>query len=338
MIYFMAKYRYRKGVNEVKPTRGEAWGSRSSGRSRPAHHRDYLAHRASPTTPSREPLPADSLPVKVQGMMWAWSLEYPNGKKSINDPYVPPVGKPVKLLLTSTDVVHAFHIPEAKTMEDANLVPVTTMWFQFNKTGDFRAFCREYCGTLHSMMLATIKVVRCKRSSTSGSSSRARRRHMMQEAVAVQTPGYRASFKEWVLTTDHKKIAILHAVTSLVFFRSGGLDGHGHPARLTSPACSMSPDFYNYSPHGARSRPSPLVGHRLWGAFTNSLIPLMIAGRDVAFPGSTSSVTVSSFPPASSFSSRSFRSQNIKMMRTGYPPFSCTTAPGPRPSTCSSSG
>ena len=36
---------------------------------------------------------------------------------------------------------------------------VTHMWFQFNETGEFQAFCREYCGTAHAFMLATIKVV-----------------------------------------------------------------------------------------------------------------------------------------------------------------------------------
>jgi cytochrome c oxidase subunit 2 len=98
------------------------------------------------------------LPVKAEAFLWAWQFEYPNGKQSGSVLYVP-VGKPVKLLLSSRDVIHAFHIPDAKTMEDAVPGRVTQMWFQFNETGDYRAFCREYCGTAHSYMLATIRVV-----------------------------------------------------------------------------------------------------------------------------------------------------------------------------------
>ena len=90
-------------------------------------------------------------------MMWAWNFEYPNGKKSISDLYVP-AGKPVKLLLTSKDVIHAFH-PRRQDHGRRGAGARDAMWFQFNKTGDYRAFCREYCGTAHSYMLATIKVV-----------------------------------------------------------------------------------------------------------------------------------------------------------------------------------
>lgn len=158
MIYFMAKYRYRKGINEVGAREEGSLGIEILWTVVPLIIVIYLATQSFANYTQQRTAPADSLPVKVQGMMWAWSFEYPNGKKSVNDLYVP-VGKPVKLLMTSIDVVHAFHIPEAKTMEDAVPGRVTTMWFQFNKTGDFRAFCREYCGTLHSMMLATIKVV-----------------------------------------------------------------------------------------------------------------------------------------------------------------------------------
>ena len=90
--------------------------------------------------------------------MWAWEFVYPNGKKSFSEVYVP-IGKPVKLELTSKDVIHALHIPAAKTMEDAIPGRVTQMWFQFNQLGEFQSFCREYCGTAHAYMLATIKVV-----------------------------------------------------------------------------------------------------------------------------------------------------------------------------------
>ena len=47
----------------------------------------------------------------------------------------------------------------------------------------------------------------------------------MSEAIANPNPWFRASFREWIFTTDHKKIAILYGVTSLVFFAVAGLMG-----------------------------------------------------------------------------------------------------------------
>ncbi|OGW59913.1 MAG: cytochrome c oxidase subunit II [Nitrospirae bacterium RBG_16_64_22] len=158
MIYFLFRYRYRKGVNEEGSHEEGGFGIEILWTAVPLIIVIYLATQSFANYTQQRTAPPGALPVKVQGMMWAWTFEYPNGKKAVNDLYVP-VGKPVKLLLTSTDVVHAFHIPEAKTMEDAVPGRVTHMWFQFNKIGEYRGYCREYCGTLHSMMLATIKVV-----------------------------------------------------------------------------------------------------------------------------------------------------------------------------------
>ncbi|MEK7262332.1 MAG: cytochrome c oxidase subunit II [Pseudomonadota bacterium] len=158
MFYFLFRYRYRKGVNETGAIEEGGPGIEVLWTVIPLIIVIYLAMQSLTLYTRQRTPPPDSLPVKVEGMMWGWNFEYPNGKKSTTDLYVP-VGKPVKLLLTSRDVIHAFHIPDAKTMEDAVPGRVTHMWFQFNKTGDYRAFCREYCGTAHAYMLATIKVV-----------------------------------------------------------------------------------------------------------------------------------------------------------------------------------
>ena len=158
MVYFLVRYRYQKGINETGAHEEGNTGLEVLWTVIPLIIVIYLATQSFAFYTQQRTPPPDSLPVKVQSMMWAWSFEYPNGKKTTNDLYVP-VGKPVNLLLSSTDVVHAFHIPEAKTMEDAIPGRVTHMWFQFNKTGEYQAFCREYCGTAHAYMRATIKVV-----------------------------------------------------------------------------------------------------------------------------------------------------------------------------------
>ena len=126
MIYFLVKYRYRKGGPET--------GAQEDGKLSievlwtvvPLIIVIYLATQSFVVYGQQRTPPPDSLVVKVEGRMWFWNFEYSNGKKSVNELYVP-VGKPVKLLMTSSDVVHAFHIVEAKTMEDAVPGRVTQM-------------------------------------------------------------------------------------------------------------------------------------------------------------------------------------------------------------------
>jgi cytochrome c oxidase subunit 2 len=158
MLYFLYRYRYRKATNEVGAVEESGHGIEVLWTVIPLIIVIYLAIQSGAFYTVQRTPPPDSLPVKVEGMMWSWQFEYPNGKKSVSELYVP-VGKPIKLLLTSRDVIHAFHIPEAKVMEDAVPGRVTEMWFQFNETGQYRGYCREYCGTAHAYMLATIKVV-----------------------------------------------------------------------------------------------------------------------------------------------------------------------------------
>lgn len=100
-------------------------------------------------------VPSDAMTVKVTASMWRWAFEYPNGKKSDTLLYIP-VGKNIKLELTSTDVNHSFYIPYFRTKED--VVPGRTnyMWFQATEAGSYDIMCAEYCGLNHSYMLGKI--------------------------------------------------------------------------------------------------------------------------------------------------------------------------------------
>lgn len=158
MLYFLFRYRYRKGINEQGAIEEGGPGIEVLWTVIPLIIVIYLAVQGAAFYTKQRTAPPDSLPVKVEALMWAWIFEYPNGKQSGSVLYVP-VGKPVKLLLSSRDVIHSFYVPDAKTMEDAVPGRVTQMWFQFNETGDYRALCREYCGTAHAYMAATIRVV-----------------------------------------------------------------------------------------------------------------------------------------------------------------------------------
>ncbi len=158
MVYFLIKYRYQEGVNEKGADEHGSTGLEVLWTVVPLIIVIYLAVQSAAFYTEQRTPPPDSLVVKTTGMMWAWQFDYPNGKTTYQELTVP-VGKPVKLELTSRDVIHAFHIPAAKTMEDAVPGRITHMWFQFNEVGEYGAFCREYCGTAHAFMLATIKVV-----------------------------------------------------------------------------------------------------------------------------------------------------------------------------------
>lgn len=103
-------------------------------------------------------VPPGALEINVTGKQWAWSFKYDNGKE-VGDEFVVPVNKAIKLILTSTDVLHSFFVPSMRTKMDAVPGRYTMQWFRPVKTGDYNVFCTEYCGTLHSNMLAKMRVV-----------------------------------------------------------------------------------------------------------------------------------------------------------------------------------
>ncbi len=97
------------------------------------------------------------LEVHVTGYKWAWAFEYKNGKKSSNL-YVP-VNRPIKLAMTSTDVIHSFFIPAMRIKQDTVPGTYTQLNFVPEKEGVYQVFCTEFCGTGHSQMLTKLYVV-----------------------------------------------------------------------------------------------------------------------------------------------------------------------------------
>lgn len=93
--------------------------------------------------------PADAEEVYVMGRQWMWKLQHPDGQREINELHVA-VGRPVKLILSSEDVIHSFFIPDFRVKQDAVPGRYTWLWFQAAKPGLYRIYCAEYCGTGHS--------------------------------------------------------------------------------------------------------------------------------------------------------------------------------------------
>ena len=103
--------------------------------------------------------PAQAKEIRVTGKKWFWQFNYPQeGIQTIGE-IVVPVGQPIKLIMSSTDVIHSFYVPNMKIKRDVIPNRYTTIWFDANREGTFHVFCTEYCGDGHSKMLAELKVV-----------------------------------------------------------------------------------------------------------------------------------------------------------------------------------
>ena len=105
---------------------------------------------------SRTP-PRDSTEVYVVAKQWMWKLEHAEGQREINELHVP-VGRDVKLIMTSQDVIHSFFVPAFRMKQDVVPGRYTVAWFRAIKPGTYHLFCTQYCGTQHSGMIGSIIV------------------------------------------------------------------------------------------------------------------------------------------------------------------------------------
>jgi cytochrome c oxidase subunit 2 len=118
--------------------------------------------------------PEDAMEVFVIGKQWMWKAQYPNGQRVIigGNPrnmtevernsigkLVLPKGRPVKITLTSEDVIHDFGVPAFRSKMDVLPGRYTKAWYEPTRTGEYHIFCDQYCGTWHSLMVGKIKVV-----------------------------------------------------------------------------------------------------------------------------------------------------------------------------------
>src|SRR5579863_5833091 len=159
LVYFAARFRYRPGV-PAEQIEGStplevtwstipflifmvifAWGAVV-----------YFKER----TP-----PADSTEVYVVAKQWMWKLEHAEGQREINELHVP-VGRDVKMIMTSQDVIHSFYIPAFRVKQDVLPGRYTVAWFRATKPGTYHLFCAEYCGTMHSGMVGDVVVMEPK--------------------------------------------------------------------------------------------------------------------------------------------------------------------------------
>ena len=139
VIYFAIRYRRRSEVELPEPITGStkletlwtvipaiivmvifAWGAKV-----------FLSlHRA----------PSDATPIYVVGKQWMWKLQHLEGQREINELHVP-VGRSVKMIMSSEDVIHSFYIPAFRVKADVLPGRYTSIWFKATKPGEYHLFC-----------------------------------------------------------------------------------------------------------------------------------------------------------------------------------------------------
>jgi cytochrome c oxidase subunit 2 len=102
--------------------------------------------------------PDEAMHIYAVGKQWMWKFQHLEGQREINELHVP-TGRPVKITVTSEDVLHSLYFPAFRTKIDAIPGRYTELWFEATRPGTYHIFCAEYCGTNHSGMIGSVVVL-----------------------------------------------------------------------------------------------------------------------------------------------------------------------------------
>jgi cytochrome c oxidase subunit II len=102
--------------------------------------------------------PDDAMDIYVVARQWMWKFQHPEGNREINELHVP-LGRPVRLTMTSEDVIHSFYVPAFRVKQDVLPGRYTTVWFEATQPGRYHLFCAEYCGAQHAGMRGSVVVL-----------------------------------------------------------------------------------------------------------------------------------------------------------------------------------
>jgi cytochrome c oxidase subunit 2 len=163
-LYFVWKYRRRKGVSAA-PTQ-ENTALELSWTVPPVLLIVWMFH-VSYSAYIRNAVAADNaLEIRVRGARWNWSYQYPDGTPESGDALYLPVNKPVKMVMSSSDVLHDYFVPAFRLKKDVVPGMYSQIAFTPNRLGEAQVFCAEYCGAGagptaggHFSMLSKIKIV-----------------------------------------------------------------------------------------------------------------------------------------------------------------------------------
>jgi cytochrome c oxidase subunit 2 len=102
--------------------------------------------------------PSETLDIYAVGKQWMWKFQHREGQREINTLHVP-INTPVRMVMTSEDVLHDLYLPNFRVKMDAIPGRYTQLWFTATKLGTYHLFCAEYCGTKHSGMIGWVTVM-----------------------------------------------------------------------------------------------------------------------------------------------------------------------------------
>jgi cytochrome c oxidase subunit 2 len=102
-----------------------------------------------------ERAPAGAYDIAVVARQWMWDIHQPNGRREFNELHVP-LHTPIRLLLTSEDVIHSFYVPAFRLKQDVVPGKTVSLWFNATKAGRYAILCSEFCGSKHAEMTGVI--------------------------------------------------------------------------------------------------------------------------------------------------------------------------------------
>ncbi len=157
IVWFAIRYR-RRTENEIPPeTKSHEWMEWSWSAAIFVILMVFFAWGAKLYVVVKKP-PTHAMEIYVVGKQWMWKVQHPEGQREIDELHVP-VGRAVKLIMTSEDVIHDFGLPDFRIKQDVLPGSYSTEWFTATKPGEYHLFCQEYCGTLHSEMTGKVVVM-----------------------------------------------------------------------------------------------------------------------------------------------------------------------------------
>lgn len=156
IIYFIIKYR-RKSENEVTPVITHNNALEITWSVIPLVLVLFIFGWGFQVFLNMTSVPDDAYEVQVTAQKWMWRFQYENGASSTGELHVP-ADRPVRLVMSSNDVIHSFFVPDYRIKQDVVPGRYTETWFNANETGESIIFCTEYCGTDHSNMTGSVIV------------------------------------------------------------------------------------------------------------------------------------------------------------------------------------
>jgi cytochrome c oxidase subunit 2 len=102
--------------------------------------------------------PDDAMHIYAVGKQWMWKFQHLEGQREINELHIP-AGRPIKITISSEDVLHSLYFPAFRTKMDAIPGRYTELWFEASTPGTYHIFCAEYCGTNHAGMIGSVTVL-----------------------------------------------------------------------------------------------------------------------------------------------------------------------------------